>query len=34
MSASSLRHHLADQHEVYQLVVVAEELLGAQAGVT
>jgi hypothetical protein len=30
MSASSLRHHLADQHEVYQQVVVAEELLGAE----
>ncbi len=29
MSASSLRRHLADQHEVYQQVVVAEELLGA-----
>jgi hypothetical protein len=34
MSASSLRHHLADQHEVYQQVVVAEELLGARVGVT
>jgi hypothetical protein len=34
MSASSLYHHLADQHEVYQQVVVVEELLGAQAGVT
>ncbi len=34
MAASSLCHHLADQHEVYQQVVVAEELLGAQAGVT
>jgi hypothetical protein len=34
MSASSLRRHLADQHEVYQQVVVAEELLGARAGVT
>jgi hypothetical protein len=29
MAASSLRRHLADQHEVYQQVVVAEELLGA-----
>ncbi len=29
MSTSSLRRHLADQHEIYQQVVVAEELLGA-----
>jgi hypothetical protein len=29
MAASSLCHHLADQHKVYQQVVVAEELLGA-----
>jgi hypothetical protein len=29
MAASSLCSHLADQHEVYQQVVVAEELLGA-----
>ncbi len=34
MAASPLRRHLADQHEVYQQVVVAEELLGARAGVT
>jgi hypothetical protein len=34
MTASSLCHHLADQHEVYQQVVVAEELLVAQAGMT
>jgi hypothetical protein len=34
MAASSLRRHLADQHEVYQQVVVAEELLRARAGVT
>ncbi len=34
MAASSLRHHLADQHKVYQQVVVVEELLGARAGVT
>ncbi len=34
MFASSLRRHLADQHKVYQQLVVAEELLGAQAGVT
>jgi hypothetical protein len=34
MTASSLRRHLADQHEVYQQVVVAEELLVARAGVT
>ncbi len=34
MSASSLRPHLADQHEVYQQVVVAEELLGARAGMS
>ncbi len=34
MTASSLCHHLADQHEVYQQVVVAEELLVAQVGVT
>jgi hypothetical protein len=29
MAASSLCHHLVDQHKVYQQVVVAEELLGA-----
>jgi hypothetical protein len=34
MAASSLCRHLADQQEVYQQVVVAEELLGAQVGVT
>jgi hypothetical protein len=34
VSASSLRHHLADQHEVYKQVVVAQELLRAQAGAT
>ncbi len=34
MSASSLHRHLADQHKVYQQVVVVEELLGARAGVT
>jgi hypothetical protein len=34
MSVSSLCRHLADQHKVYQQVVVAEELLGARAGVT
>jgi hypothetical protein len=34
MAASSLCRHLADQHEVYQQVVVVEELLGAQVGVT
>jgi hypothetical protein len=34
MSASSLCRHLVDQHKVYQQVVVAEELLGAQAGMT
>jgi hypothetical protein len=34
MSASSLCCHLADQHEVDQQMVVVEELLGAQAGVT
>jgi hypothetical protein len=34
MSASSLRCHLVDQHKVYQQVVVAEELLGAQVGMT
>jgi hypothetical protein len=34
MSASSLYCHLADQHKVYQQVMVAEELLGAQAGMT
>jgi hypothetical protein len=34
MAASSLCRHLADQHEVYQQVVVAEELLGAREGVT
>jgi hypothetical protein len=34
MAGSSLCRHLADQREVYQQVVVAEELLGARAGVT
>ena len=34
IAASSLRHHLADQHEIYQEVVVAEELLVARAVVT
>jgi hypothetical protein len=34
MAASSLCRHLVDQHKVYQQVVVAEELLGARAGVT
>jgi hypothetical protein len=34
VAASSLRRHLADQHKVYQKVVVAEELLGARAGMT
>ncbi len=34
MAASSLRRHLVDQHEIYQQVVVAEELLEARAGVT
>jgi hypothetical protein len=34
MAASSLRRHLADQHEIYQQTVVAEELLGGRAGVT
>ncbi len=34
MTASSLCRHLADQHEVYQQVVVVEELLVARAGVT
>jgi hypothetical protein len=34
MAASSLRRHLVEQHKVYQQVVVAEELLGARAGVT
>jgi hypothetical protein len=29
ISTSSLRHHMADQHKVYQQVVVAKELLGA-----
>ncbi len=32
MNASSLSHHLADLHEVYQQTVVAEELLDDQAG--
>jgi hypothetical protein len=31
---SSLRHHLADQHEIYQEVVVVEELLVARVAVT
>ncbi len=34
MAASFLRRHLADQHKVYQQVVVVKELLGARAGVT
>jgi hypothetical protein len=34
MAASSLHRHLANQHKVYQQVVVAEELLGARAGAT
>ncbi len=34
MAVSSLRRHLADQHKVYQQMVVAEELLRAQAGMT
>jgi hypothetical protein len=34
MAASSMRRHLADQHEIYQEVVVAEELLVAGAVVT
>ena len=34
MAASSLCHHLADQHEIYQEVVVAEELLEACVAVT
>jgi hypothetical protein len=34
MAASSMRQHLADQHEIYQEVVVAEELLVAHAAVT
>jgi hypothetical protein len=33
-TASSMRRHLADQHEIYQEVVVAEELLVARAAVT
>ena len=33
MQASSLRHHLADQHEIYQMQVVVEELLDVQEGV-
>ncbi len=33
MNASSLSHHLVDIHEVYQQMVVAEELLDNQAGV-
>jgi hypothetical protein len=34
MKASSLHCHLADQHQIYQQIVVAEELLEARAGVT
>ena len=34
MGASSLYRHLADQHKIYQQIVVTEELLGARAGVT
>jgi hypothetical protein len=34
MAASSLPRHLVDLHEIYQQVVVAEELLGARAGMT
>ena len=33
MNASSLSHHFADIHEVYQQTVVAEKLLDNQAGV-
>jgi hypothetical protein len=33
MRASSLRHHLADLHEIYQQQVVAEELLYRREGV-
>ena len=34
IAVSSLRRHLADQHEIYQEVVVAEELLVARIAVT
>jgi hypothetical protein len=34
MAANSLHRHLADQHEIYQQTVVAEELLGGRVGVT
>ena len=34
MAASSLRRHLADQHKIFQEVVVAEELLEARVAVT
>jgi hypothetical protein len=34
MTASSLRRHLADQHEIYQEVVMPEELLEARVAVT
>ncbi len=34
MAASSLRHHLADQREIYQQTMVVEELLGGRTGVT
>ena len=34
VSASSLCCHLADQHKIYQQVVIAEELFGAQEGMT
>jgi hypothetical protein len=34
MNASSLSRHLADLHEVYQQMVVVEELLDNQAGVS
>ena len=34
MATSSLHRHLADQHKIYQEVVVAEELLVARVAVT
>jgi hypothetical protein len=34
MAASSLPCHLADQHEIYQQVMVAEELIKARVGMT
>ena len=33
MRASSLGRHLADLHEIYQQLVVADELLAGQEGV-